>query len=107
MFESLSNEAPDLRSSHTNGVKIENGPEIGDAFIQNGVVLKLSSNDFNHNSSACVDTDEIVDDINYYENDEEFDEYYYEDDEEEGESYYDEDGNLSPNLFIKFYKVCK
>ena len=93
MFESLSNEAPDLRSSHTNGVKVENSPEIGDAFIQNGVVLKLSSNDFNHNSSASVDTDEIVDENYCYENDEEYDEYYYDDEEEEEEdeeeNYYD------------------
>lgn len=98
MFESLPNETTDLRSSHSNGVKIENGPKI--AFIQNGVVPKLSSN---LNFSTYVDTDEIVDDNNYYENSDKYDEYYC--DEDEVKNNYDEDGNLSPNLVIKFYKV--
>lgn len=98
MFESLPYETTDLRSSHSNGVKIENGPDM--VFIQNGVAQKLSSN---LNFSTCVDTDEIVDDNNYCENVDKYDEYYY--DEDELENNYDEDGKLSPNLVIKFYKV--
>lgn len=98
MFESMPNETTDSRSNYSNGVKIENGPDI--AFIQNGVVPKLSSN---LNFSTCVDTDEIVDCNNYYENDHKYDEYY--NDEGEVENNYYEDGKLSPNLVIKFYKV--
>jgi len=98
MFESIPNETTDSRSNYSNGVKIENGPDI--ALIQNGVVPKLSSN---LNFSTCVDTDEIVDYNNYYENDHKYDEYY--NDEGEVENNYYEDGKLSPNLVIKFYKV--